>query len=54
MNIAFFTDTYLPNKDGVVVSISLLKEELERLGHNVYIIAPSPDSKEKELDSLSF
>lgn len=54
MNIAFFTDTYLPNKDGVVASISLLKEELERLGHNVYIIAPSPDSKEKECDDVFY
>ncbi len=46
MNIAFFTDTYTPNVDGVVVSIKLIKEELERRGHTVFIFAPSSDGKE--------
>ncbi len=54
MNIAFFTDSYLPNKDGVVVSISLLKEELEKLGHKVYVFAPSPDGKEMQTKDVFY
>lgn len=37
MNIAFFTDTYLPDKNGVATSVSQLKAELEALGHNVFV-----------------
>ncbi len=40
LKIAFFTDTYLPNKDGVVSSIINLKREFEKLGHKVYIFSP--------------
>ncbi|MEM0448627.1 MAG: glycosyltransferase [Methanomassiliicoccales archaeon] len=43
MRIAFFTDTYLPSRDGVVTSIMLTKKELERLGHEVYVFAPEPE-----------
>ncbi len=41
LNIAFYTDVYLPGMDGVVTSILNFKEELERRGHNVYIFASS-------------
>ncbi len=37
LNIAFYTDTYLPAVDGVVNSILNFKKELERRGHSVYI-----------------
>ena len=37
LNIAFYTDTYLPAVDGVVSSILNFKKELERRGHSVYI-----------------
>lgn len=37
MNIGMFSDTYLPDINGVVVSLSMLENELERLGHNVYV-----------------
>ncbi len=37
MKIAFFTDTYLPNKDGVVTSMLTTREYLENNGHTVYI-----------------
>ena len=47
LNIAFYTDAYLPGVDGVVTSILTFKEELERRGHNVYIFA-SADSKNKK------
>jgi 1,2-diacylglycerol 3-alpha-glucosyltransferase len=41
LNIAFYTDSYLPAMDGVVTSILNSKAELERRGHNVYIFASS-------------
>ncbi len=40
MKLAYFTDTYLPNKDGVVVSILNFKNELEKRGNDVYIFCP--------------
>lgn len=42
MRIGFFTDTYTPQINGVVTSIKLFSEALERLGHTVYIFAPTP------------
>lgn len=41
MNIGIFTDSYKPYISGVVTSISNLKEEMIRLGHEVHIFAPS-------------
>ena len=40
MKLAYFTDTYLPTRDGVVTSILSFKEELEKKGHEVYIFCP--------------
>jgi glycosyltransferase involved in cell wall biosynthesis len=40
MNIAIFTNNYLPNPYGVTVSIETFRAELERCGHTVYIFAP--------------
>jgi 1,2-diacylglycerol 3-alpha-glucosyltransferase len=40
MRIAIFTDTYLPTVDGVVNSIRNTRRALQRLGHEVLIIAP--------------
>jgi 1,2-diacylglycerol 3-alpha-glucosyltransferase len=42
MRIGFFTDTYTPQINGVVSSIRLFSDALERLGHEVYIFAPTP------------
>jgi len=42
VRIGFFTDTYTPQINGVVTSIKLFTEALERLGHEVYIFAPTP------------
>ncbi|MEM0144063.1 MAG: glycosyltransferase [Candidatus Parvarchaeum sp.] len=39
LKIAFYTDSYLPSRDGVVTSILSTKEELERRGHEVYVFA---------------
>ena len=47
LNIAFYTDAYLPGIDGVVTSMLNFKEELERRGHNVYIFA-SADPRNKK------
>lgn len=37
MNIGIFTDTYYPQINGVVTSTLMLKKELNKLGHKVYI-----------------
>ena len=38
MRIAIFTETYLPQINGVVTHIKILKEGLEALGHTVLIV----------------
>lgn len=45
LNIAFFTDSYLPGVDGVVTSILTFRKELEKRGHNVYVFASSDRRK---------
>ena len=40
MNIAIFTNNYLPNPYGVTVSVETFRAELEKRGHAVYIFAP--------------
>ncbi|SEO88381.1 1,2-diacylglycerol 3-alpha-glucosyltransferase [Amphibacillus marinus] len=37
MRIGLFTDTYYPQVNGVATSTYLLKQGLERIGHNVYV-----------------
>ena len=39
MRIGLFSDTYLPDVNGVVSSIVTLQKELEKNGHEVYVIA---------------
>ena len=39
MRIALFTDTYLPNINGVVSSVELLRKKLEEKGHVVYVVS---------------
>jgi 1,2-diacylglycerol 3-alpha-glucosyltransferase len=46
MRIGFFTDTYTPQINGVVTSITLFAKALERLGHTVYIFAPTPRQRD--------
>jgi 1,2-diacylglycerol 3-alpha-glucosyltransferase len=41
LKIAYFTDTYIPNTDGVVTSIKLVAEYLRKTGNEVYIFCPS-------------
>lgn len=37
MNIGLFTETYYPEINGVATSVYMLKNELEKQGHNVYV-----------------
>ena len=40
MKVAFFTDTYYPQVNGLVTSIATAKSELENLGYEIEIYAP--------------
>lgn len=49
MKIGLFTDTYYPQINGVATSVLILKENLERLGHQVYVFTTTdPDATENE------
>lgn len=39
------TDSWFPTRDGVVTSITIIKESLEALGHEVFIVAPEPEKE---------
>ena len=56
MNIAHFTNTYKPNVNGVVRSVSTFREALIRLGHNVFIFAQEApkDYEETEQNILRY
>jgi 1,2-diacylglycerol 3-alpha-glucosyltransferase len=55
MKIAFFSDTYLPNRDGVVTSILTLRKALEERGHEVFVFCSgSRQAKERNLDDHVF
>lgn len=40
MKIGFFTDGYLPQINGVAISVATCAKALEALGHEVYVVAP--------------
>ncbi len=40
MNIAIFTNNYLPNPYGVSGSIESFRKQFEKMGHTVYVFAP--------------
>ncbi|HEX8974280.1 MAG TPA: glycosyltransferase [Patescibacteria group bacterium] len=40
MNIAIFTNNYLPNPYGVSTSVESFRKQFEKMGHKVYIFAP--------------
>ncbi len=58
MRIAFFTDTYEPQKNGVVTSINFFAEALHRRGHKVKIFSPAApgyhNGKVRFLRSIEF
>ena len=47
MNIGFFTDTYLPNVDGVVTTLVNYRDEMQRRGERVFVFT-SGDRKTRE------
>ncbi|MCC7552631.1 glycosyltransferase [Candidatus Micrarchaeota archaeon] len=47
MKIAFFTDTYFPNVDGVVFAMESYRKEFEKKGHEVYIFCPGTKEDKK-------
>ncbi len=49
MNIAFFTDTFLPKVDGIVTSILNTSCELLDRSHNVMIVAPRIRKNQEEI-----
>ncbi len=48
MKIAWFTDTWLPTRDGVVTSLLAFKKEIEKKGNEVYIFAPGKENCDKD------
>lgn len=49
MKIGIFSDSYKPYTSGVVTSIVTFKEELSKLGHEIFVFAPSyPNFEEQE------
>lgn len=47
MKIGLFTDTYYPQINGVATSVSMLKESLEKMGHQVYVFTTTDPKAEK-------
>ncbi len=52
MKIAIFTETYLPQINGVVTSTVTFTRELERLGHEVIIIGPKMKGARESTDKV--
>lgn len=49
MNVGLFSETYYPEINGVATSVYLLKKELEKRGHNVYVFTTTtPGAPEQE------
>ena len=48
MRIVIITDSYFPTRDGVATAVLATKQCLEKLGHEVFIVAPDPGEKEKQ------
>jgi len=54
LKIGFFTDTYLPQVNGVVTSIESFRQELEKQGHEVYVFCPRADQEEETKRVIRF
>ena len=48
MRMAYFTDTYLPNNDGVVTCLLNFRKGLEKRGHEVFILTPGTKKQKQE------
>ena len=51
LRLAFYSDTYSPAVDGVVISILNFKKELEKRGHKVYIFASGDSNAQRKFSS---
>ena len=51
MKIAIFTETYLPDVNGVATHIKTLKDGLEALGHKVLIVKADASSRKNYIES---
>jgi 1,2-diacylglycerol 3-alpha-glucosyltransferase len=45
MRIGLFTDSYHPSTNGITVVVDIIRDNLEKLGHEVYIVAPASSLK---------
>lgn len=54
MNIGIFSDVYFPQKNGVSTAVKLYKEEMEKLGHNVYLFVPKYSNSYKRNEKNVF
>ena len=52
LKIGFFTDSYRPYTSGVVRSIETFSEELQSMGHQVYIFAPQYKNYNKKEEGV--
>jgi len=52
LKIGIFTESYKPYTSGVVTSISTFKDELTRLGHDIYVFAPNYPNYAEEEDNV--
>lgn len=50
MRVAVFTETYLPDANGVATHIKTLKDGLEALGHSVLIVKPDASSRRSYIE----
>ena len=50
MNIGIFTDTYVPYINGVTTSVLMLKNALEKLGYNVYVVTVNNENLHYKYD----
>ena len=50
MRIGIFTDTYLPYVSGLVTSELMLKEALEKMGHEVFVVTANLEKMKYEYD----
>lgn len=52
MNIAIFSDVYLPDINGVAVSVDSLFKLLTKYGHNAYVVTTSSEKEISFKDNI--
>ena len=53
MRIGLFTDTYLPYVSGLVTSEVMLKESLEKMGHEVFVVTMNLENLKFRVGNIS-